>query len=166
MKRAQALRQGLLLVMMSCVQAQMKEMFQTLDANGDLQLDRKELSAFSQAAIGPDGQPLTTAGQVAHFDGIDVDGSGYVSYEEFMTAASMTGGGGRGENSPMQDPDPAADAIIGHFDEDHDGKLNAEELAAFVSMSHGVTAEMIDRDGDGWVTKEELMLALASTHPP
>ena len=78
--------------MMSCVQAQMKEMFQTLDANGDLQLDRKELSAFSQAAIGPDGQPLTTAGQVAHFDGIDVDGSGYVSYEEFMTAASMTGG--------------------------------------------------------------------------
>ena len=76
-----------------------------------------------------------------------------------MAAASMGSGGG-GENSPMQDPGAAADAILGHFDNDHDGQLNAAELAGFLAMSHGLTAEMIDTDSDGLVTKEELMLAM------
>ena len=144
------------LLWLATAAAQIPELFQTLDANADGFLSRDELRTYSQSAIGPDGQPLDLAGQTAHFDGIDANSDNIISFEEFQEAAALASGGGNG----VQDASSAAEQILNHFDSDHDGRLNQDELAGFFSASHGLSMEMLDADEDTFVTQEELIYAM------
>ena len=67
--------------------AQIPQLFQTLDQNADGVLSRSELGVFSQSAIGPNGQPLDVAGQQTHFDTLDLNSDGKISYEEALKNA-------------------------------------------------------------------------------
>lgn len=49
-------------------------------------------------------------------------------------AGAGTGGGGRG--GPVTDTDQIAERLIAEFDKDKDGKLNREELASAIKISH------------------------------
>ena len=141
--------------------AQIPQLFQTLDQNADGVLSRSELGVFSQSAIGPNGQPLDVAGKQTHFDTLDLNSDGKISYEEFEQAAS-TASMASSSNTGLQDAESAAGSILAHFDQDHDGQLNLDELAGFLAASHGLTAEMLDVDGDGFITKDELIYAMRS----
>lgn len=151
----------LIMWLVAPARAQIPQLFQTLDQNADGVLSRSELGVFSQSAIGPNGQPLDVAGQQTHFDTLDLNSDGKISYEEFEQAAS-TASMASSSNTGLQDAESAAGSILAHFDQDHDGQLNLDELAGFLAASHGLTAEMLDVDGDGFITKDELIYAMRS----
>ena len=154
-------RHVLLIGLVAIARSQIPELFQTLDQDADGFLSRSELRTFSQSAIGTHGQPLDVAGQQAHFDTLDLNSDGKISYEEFEQAAS-TASMASSSNTGLQDAESAAGSILAHFDQDHDGQLNLDELAGFLAASHGLTAEMLDVDGDGFITKDELIYAMRS----
>ena len=92
----------------------------------------------------PTGSHWTSLEQT-HFDTLDLNSDGKISYEEFEQAAS-TASMASSSNTGLQDAEEAAGSILAHFDQDHDGQLNLDELAG-LAASHGLTAEMLDVDG-------------------
>lgn len=137
--------------------AQLRELFETLDQNNDGSLNRKEFRAFSQSTVGADGQPRDGFSQRQHFDSIDLDGDGLVGVDEFAASSSEV------DAPHAQDPDAAAAATINHFDTDGDGQLSVSEMEALLSMSHGVDADSLDTNHDGYVSHEELRQSIQAT---
>ena len=146
------MRQVLIFSALALGAAQHRELFETLDENGDGALSRREFRRFSQSTVDASGQQRDGLAQRRHFDRVDADSDGVISSVEF-TASSSSG------EAPeaLQDPAAAAAATVAHFDENGDGKLDANEMETFLSMSHGLDIQTLDADADGYVTQEELL---------
>ena len=155
---------AVLLLRALCVSAQAEEMFETLDKDGDGLLSRGEFKTFTQSAVGADGQMLGSEGltQRRHFDSSDRNRDGKISHEEYMAVVQMStpqppdDGGDNAPAGRMAEIQQAVDMTMHHFDQNNDGRLDADELELLLQHSRGVDISKIDADLDGYVTREEI----------
>ncbi|XP_069134422.1 calmodulin-like [Argopecten irradians] len=92
---------------------------------------------------------------------IDTDGDGRISKTEMVKAASLMG---------INPTDEDADTMLRMADGDGDGFINCKEYCAMMSQTYSSkdqekqalrkAFETLDRDGDGYLTTDELRAAL------
>lgn len=100
--------------------------FEQLDANGDGQISREEMTAFRSG----------------HFSEVDTDGDGKLSREEILAQAAK-----RAETR--------VDAMIKRLDSDGDGMISPEEKTRMAGDMGQKMFERADADKDGMISKDE-----------
>lgn len=136
------------------------QMFKTFDKNGDGRLDKKEIQEgyekYHSKIIGDD-EIDTIFGQ------IDVDGSGYIDYTEFVASAM---------NMEALMTDQKLKRAFDMFDNDGSGCISADEIRDVLGltdneqMNEKITQiiSQVDENGDGEISItefKEMMRALA-----
>jgi Ca2+-binding EF-hand superfamily protein len=138
-------------------------LFADLDRDGDGVLNKTEAArapsvAFLNSFL-QGGLSLEAAANVAPFAALDANRDGQVSRQEF-DAYYQGCGLDRVQIVPGPDRDEAAaltDTLFALLDRDGDGKLSKEELGRA-----GEALRRIDLNEDEWITPEELLLHRAS----
>ena len=138
------------------IQAQLKQVFDIMDANGDGKISPSELEQL-MLSLGHDKSTASTEAE-GMVRVADVDGDGLVDLEEFMQAL-----GGDQLRSLCTCREDLEEAFL-VFDEDRNGFISAKELRRVLEglglgkCSVRECREMIrrfDRNGDGMVDFEE-----------
>ncbi|KAJ8766624.1 hypothetical protein K2173_001144 [Erythroxylum novogranatense] len=130
---------------------EMKQVFDKFDCNKDGKISPEEYKATLRAL----GQDNTTTDVMKIFQVVDLDGDGYIVFEEFVEAQKK-GGGVR--TTDIQ-------SAFQTFDANGDGKITAEEVMEVLrrlgeSCSLSDCRRMVkavDVDGDGMVNMDEFM---------
>lgn len=131
------------------LQADSGEVFKRLDVNGDGKIEQSELPEPARARLGP------------FFENFDVNRDKALTREEFdkghATLRAQAGVGVAGQAGPG----PVAAGLLRALDQDGDGQLSKDEIAA---ASASLLA--LDKDGDGALNRRELMAGPPSAPPP
>jgi calcium-dependent protein kinase len=136
-------------------------MFKTFDKNGDGKLDKKEIQ---QGYEKYNGKIIGDEEIDDIFAQIDVDGSGYIDYTEFVASAMDM------QNLLTNDKLKRA---FDMFDNDGSGSISAEEIKEVLGLTDNEQMnekikeiiKQVDENGDGEISIEEfkeMMRALAN----
>ncbi|MGW2229681.1 EF-hand domain-containing protein [Streptomyces formicae] len=146
--------------------------FDLIDTNGDGEITQADFDLvvtrlseeFGEAADSPKRRALSDAYQAlwgGMQQSLDTDRDGAISREEYVA--------GLGADAPAgyrQYVQPVAKAIIRLCDTNGDGKLDGAELLkvhralSMDSGSHDEAMAKLDRDGDGFISEQELTVAI------
>ncbi|KAI3747917.1 hypothetical protein L6452_10652 [Arctium lappa] len=136
---------------------EMRRVFNKFDKNKDGKISKEEYGS----AVGLLGGKKAKSEVAKAFQVIDVDGDGFIDFEEFMKAQTADGGVKTGEiKSAFQ-----------VFDLDGNGKISAEELVQVLRQlgercsleSCRKMVKGVDADGDGMIDVDEFMGLMTRT---
>jgi len=148
---------------------ELRRVFSTFDKNGDGLISKQEMrESFDKLRLCIDEEELGCTIQT-----VDVNGDGYVDFEEFVTLyESMSGKRGAGEEAKADHEDADLAEAFGVFDENGDGLITVEELQSVLKSlgleqgrSIGDCKKMIqkvDKNGDGMVNYLEFKEMMSS----
>ncbi|KAL8464347.1 hypothetical protein ACS0TY_034030 [Phlomoides rotata] len=131
---------------------EIRKVFERFDANSDGKISTDELEGVLKA-LGSH----TSADEVAQMmKQIDTDNDGHVNLQEFAAFLS-------GDADPYMSADKELKEAFELYDQDHDGKISAEELHLILTrLGEHCTVQdcagmikSVDSDGDGYVNFEE-----------
>jgi len=124
--------------------AQLTATFKKLDVNNDGTVDQEEIMAMLVATFPDAEQSLLEEVRDVIFDTADRNGDGHIDLNEFLTSIAS----GQGVlPSEVEEVDATVNSILSH--------LSTEEIDMFRDAFI-----KIDRNGDGFVDREELMSAV------
>jgi Ca2+-binding EF-hand superfamily protein len=149
--------------------------FDALDVDADGHIDERDYAAMARRLIDAFGfdPHSVVAGRVrdryrqfwhALRRTTDVDGDSRVSKREFV--AAVIGGHAGRDHTLLRAAAPIAAAVVELADFDADGRLDEAEFRKLFSALGVTDADCgeafirTDRDGDGYLTRRELLLAL------
>jgi len=128
----------------------MREVFLKFDLNGDGRLTREELLT-GLSGVMTHNEALAEVNRMMQL--IDVDGNGYIEYEEFLRATMN-------RNKLLTDEN--LQVVFDRFDKDKSGQISPDELKGVFGKESNITDEAwkeivgeIDGDGDGEISFEE-----------
>jgi calcium-dependent protein kinase len=129
---------------------EMRDVFLKFDLNGDGRLTREELLKGLSNVMTPN-EALAEVNRMMQI--IDVDGNGYIEYEEFLRATM---------NRKKLLTDDNLRIVFDKFDKDKSGKISPEELKGVFGEENKISDEVwnqivseIDDNGDGEISFEE-----------
>ncbi|GJS98028.1 calmodulin-like protein 1 [Tanacetum coccineum] len=130
---------------------EMRRVFNKFDKNKDGKISKEEYGA----AVGVLGSKNTKSDVIKAFQAIDIDGDGFVDFDEFMQAQKSEGGVKTGDIK----------SAFKVFDLDGNGKITAEELVQVLRQlgercsleSCRKMVKGVDADGDGMIDVDEFM---------
>ncbi|PIN23659.1 Calmodulin and related proteins (EF-Hand superfamily) [Handroanthus impetiginosus] len=131
---------------------EVRKVFDRFDANSDGKISAEELRGVLNA-LGSDTSPEEVARMMEE---IDTDKDGHINLDEFAAFCN-------GNSDPYQSAEKELKEAFELYDQDHDGKISAEELHKILTRlgehcSVNDCAGMIksvDSDGDGYVCFSE-----------
>jgi len=129
---------------------EMRDVFLKFDLNGDGRLTREELLKGLSNVMTPN-EALAEVNRMMEI--IDVDGNGYIEYEEFLRATMN-------RNKLLTDDNLRI--VFNKFDKDKSGKISPEELKGVFGEENKISDDVwnqivreIDDNGDGEISFEE-----------
>ncbi|PHU05955.1 putative calcium-binding protein CML35 [Capsicum chinense] len=132
--------------------------FHMMDKDEDGRISREELEEIFSTQVG--SKMISKEELTLLLDGVDVDGDGCISLDEFSVVVSAFGVPACDEE--MRD-------TFDFFDVDHDGKITAEELFNVFSMIGDGRCTLedckrmirgVDKNGDGFVCFEDFCVMM------
>ena len=135
--------------------AELRKCFMEFDENGDGRLTREELIKGLNKIMTP-AESLTEVNRIMGL--IDVDGSGFIEYEEFLRASL---------NKDKLLTTENLQVVFNMFDKDKSGKITPDELKNVLGKDAKVSAEVwnqivkdIDGNGDGEISFNEFKIMM------
>lgn len=154
------LKKTALMVVGACLSAEeiagMKRLFKTIDADGSGTITVKEL----QDAIKQWGHKIPAEEVMAIMAAADVDGDGFIDYNEFVAATL---------NVNQLEKEDLIYKAFQEFDEDGSNSISTEELEKALAK-FGITDDvhelikMADKNGDGQIDFQEFVLLMRETN--
>ena len=134
---------------------ELRKCFMEFDENGDGRLTREELIKGLNKIMTP-AEAVTEVNRIMSM--IDVDGSGFIEYEEFLRACI---------NKDKVLTTENLQTVFNMFDKDKSGKITPEELKHVLGKDSKVSAEVwneivkdIDTNGDGEISFNEFRIMM------
>jgi calcium-dependent protein kinase len=126
------------------------KIFKALDKNGDGKLSKEEIYEGYEQFF---GRTLDRPDVDKMFDAVDIDGSGYIDYSEFVIASI---------NEKQLLTNEKLQAAFRMFDKDGSGLISAAEIKEVLGFGKTLSEEavneiikQVDENGDGEISFEE-----------
>ncbi|MCD7452691.1 hypothetical protein HAX54_017751 [Datura stramonium] len=141
------------------VYSDLVQAFSVIDRDGDGKISKEQLETILSRVGGK--SPPSEEELMLLLDEIDKNGDGCISLDDFVTISSAF--------EPQEEVSTELKDTFDFFDEDHDGKITAQELLNVFRMIGDARCtleecrhmiESVDKNGDGFVCFEDFCLMM------